>query len=176
MATQIWNADTSHSGVHFSVRHMVIAKVRGSFNAWTGSIALDDSDITKSRVTAEIDVASIDTSEPKRDGHLKSPDFFDVEKFPKMTFASTKISGDSGHFKVTGDLTLHGVTKEVTLEVTHEGGGKDPWGNERQAFSAKGSLNRVDFGLKWNQALEAGGVLVGEKVELEIEVSAIKGK
>ena len=176
MATQTWNADVSHSGIHFSVRHMMIAKVRGSFGAWSGSIELDDADISKSKVRAEIDVASIDTQEPKRDGHLKSPDFFDAEKFPKISFESTKISGTAGHFQVTGNFTLHGVTKELTLDVHHEGGGKDPWGNERQGFTAKGSLNRVDYGLKWNQALEAGGVLVGEKVEIEVEVSAIKAK
>ena len=176
MATQTWNVDTSHSGIHFSVRHMMIAKVRGTFTAWSGSIALDDADISKSVIKGDIEVGSIDTSEPKRDGHLKSPDFFDAATFPKITFESTKISGDSGHFKVAGNFTLHGVTKELTLDVTHEGGGKDPWGNERQAFTAKGSLNRTDFGLKWNQALEAGGVLVGEKVEIEVEVSAIKAK
>jgi polyisoprenoid-binding protein YceI len=122
------------------------------------------------------DVASIDTREEKRDGHLKSPDFFDAEKFPKLTFASKRVEGQGDRFKVVGDLTLHGVTKEVTLDITSEGSGKDPWGNERRAFSAHGHLNRSDFGLKWNQALETGGVLVGEKVDIEAEISAIKAK
>jgi len=175
MATT-WNIDTSHSSIHFSVRHMMIAKVRGAFNAWSGSIAFDDANVSASKIQGEIDVASIDTAEPKRDGHLKSPDFFDAEKFPKITFASKKLEGSADKFKVVGDLTLHGVTKEVSFDVAREGAGKDPWGNQRVAFSARGSLNRTDFGLKWNQALEAGGVLVGEKVDFEIEISAIQGK
>jgi polyisoprenoid-binding protein YceI len=174
MAT--WNADVSHSGIHFSVRHMMIAKVRGTFTSWTGSIEFDEANIANSKLKAEIDVSSVDTSEPKRDGHLKSPDFFDAEKFPKITFESTNVSGSGDSFKVTGNFTLHGVTKALTLDVKHEGGGKDPWGNERQAFSAKGSLNRLDYSLGWNQILEAGGLLVGEKVEFDIEVSATKAK
>jgi len=174
MAT--WNADVSHSGIHFSVRHMMIAKVRGTFTGWTGSIELDEANIANSKIKAEIDVSSIDTSEPKRDGHLKSPDFFDAEKFPKITFESTSVSGSGDSFKVTGNFTLHGVTKALTLDVKHEGSGKDPWGNERQSFSAKGSLNRVEYGLAFNQVLETGGVLVGEKVDFDIEVSAMKAK
>ncbi|MBS2030457.1 MAG: YceI family protein [Deltaproteobacteria bacterium] len=176
MSTQTWNIDPSHSGVNFSVRHMMIAKVRGSFGAFSGAITVDDDDASKSLVKAEIDVASINTHEPKRDGHLKSPDFFDVEKFPKLTFVSKRVEGKGDSFKLVGDLTLHGVTKEVTLDVSREGGGKDPWGNQRLAFTARGSLNRTDYGLKWNQALEAGGVLVGEKVDIDLEVSAVLAK
>ncbi len=176
MATQTWNIDPSHSGVSFSVRHMMIAKVRGSFGTFSGTVTVDDADASKSSVKAEIDVGSINTHEPKRDGHLKSPDFFDVEKFPKMTFVSKRVEGKGAQLKVAGDLTLHGVTHEVVLDVTREGGGKDPWGNQRLAFTAHGSLNRNDFGLKWNQALETGGVLVGEKVELDLEISAVLAK
>jgi polyisoprenoid-binding protein YceI len=175
MAKQTWNVDTSHSGLHFSVRHMMIAKVRGSFNQWSGVITLDD-DFAKSSVQMSAEVKSIDTGEAKRDGHLVSPDFFDAEKFPKLTFTSKRVEGKGGSFKVAGDLTLHGVTKEVTLEVSSEGSGKDPWGNERQGFSARGHIQRSDFGLKWNQALETGGVLVGEKVDIEVEISAVKAK
>lgn len=174
MSTQTWNIDPAHSSVHFTVRHMVIAKVRGSFGKFSGSLTLDGADLAQGRLTAKVDVASIDTAEEKRDAHLKSADFFDVARFPEMTFTSTRVEGQGERFKVVGDLSLHGVTKPVSLEVERNGAGKDPWGNERVGFSAKGSLNRTDYGLKWNQALEAGGVLVGEKVEIEIEVSAVK--
>lgn len=176
MPLATWNIDASHSGIHFSIRHLVIAKVRGKFTKFSGAIELDDADMTKSKVNVEIDVASIDTAEPQRDGHLKSPDFFDVEKFPKAAFASKSIKKNGEEYDVTGDLTVHGVTKEITLRSTFEGKGKDPWGGERVAFGAKTTLNREDFGLKWNQALEAGGVVVGTKVELEIEVEAVKAK
>jgi polyisoprenoid-binding protein YceI len=175
MAQQTWNVDTSHSQLHFSVRHMMIAKVRGSFTKWSGAITLDD-DLAKSSVQVTAEIAGIDTADEKRNGHLKSPDFFDAEKFPKLTFNSKRVEGSGDRFKVVGDLVMHGVTKEVTLDVQREGAGKDPWGNERQAFSAKTHLNRNDFGLKWNQALETGGVLVGEKVEIEAEISAVKAK
>ena len=176
MATHTWNIDASHSSISFSVRHMMIAKVRGAFGAFTGAITLDDAAFDKSSITASIDVASINTQDEKRDGHLKSPDFFDAAQFPTMTFQSTRIAGSGDTFEVAGNLTLHGVTKEVKLEVERNGGGKDPWGNTRQAFSAKGHLNRKDFGLTYNQALETGGVLVGEKIDIEIEVSAVQAK
>lgn len=175
MATSNWKIDTTHSGVHFTVRHMVITKVRGAFRAFEGTIALDESDITKSSVNVSIDAASIDTAEPKRDGHLKSQDFFDVEKFPKLTFASTGVTKNGDALSVTGNLTLHGVTKQVTLDAALEGRGKDPWGGERISFTAKTSLNREDYDLKWNQALEAGGLLVGTKIEIELDIQAVKG-
>jgi polyisoprenoid-binding protein YceI len=176
MALATWNIDAVHSGIHFSIRHLVIAKVRGKFTKFSGAIELDEADMTHSKVHVEIDIASIDTGEPQRDGHLKSPDFFDAEKFPKGTFASKSIKKSGDEYDVTGDLTIHGVTKEITLRSTFEGKGKDPWGGERVAFGAKTTLNREDFGLKWNQALETGGVVVGSKVELEIEVEAVKAK
>lgn len=174
MAQQTWNMDPAHSSVAFVVRHMVFTKVRGTFQTWSGTLTLDDENLANSKVQVEIDVGSIDTREEKRDAHLRSADFFEVEKFPKMTFASKRVEGGPSTFQVVGDLTLHGVTKEVTLEVEREGLGKDPWGNERAGFSAKGQINRGDFGLKWNQALETGGVLVSEKVEIQIEISAVK--
>ena len=124
-----------------------------------------------------VDAASIDTSEEKRDGHLKSPDFFDVEKNPKLTFDAKRIQKvGSDEYKLTGDLALHGVTKEVTFDVEYGGRGKDPWGGERMGFHAKTQLNRLDFGLKWNQVLETGGVLVGEKIEVAIDLEATKAK
>ncbi|MGO9834427.1 MAG: YceI family protein [Polyangiaceae bacterium] len=172
-----YTIDNSHSDVGFSVRHMVFAKVRGHFTKWTAQLAFDPADPAKSSVEVSIDAASIDTREAQRDTHLRSPDFLDVEKFPKLTYKSRKVepAGDK-KYKVAGDLTIHGVSRDVALEVEELGRGKDPWGNDRIAFVAKTSLNRADFGLKWNQALEAGGLLVGEHVEIEIDVEAVAGK
>lgn len=172
-----WNIDTTHSTVGFSVRHMVFAKVHGRFTSFGGSLDIDDADFTKSKISVTVDAASIDTSEEKRDGHLKSPDFFDVEKNPKLTFDAKRIQKvGSDEYKLTGDLALHGVTKEVTFDVEYGGRGKDPWGGERMGFHAKTQLNRLDFGLKWNQVLETGGVLVGEKIEVAIDLEATKAK
>jgi polyisoprenoid-binding protein YceI len=176
MAAHTWNADIAHSSLQFSVRHMMISKVRGRFTDWSASLTLDDADLSKSSTRVSVKVGAIDTSEAKRDGHLKSPDFFDAERLPEATFISRRVEGEGDRFKVVGDLALHGVTRELVLEVERTGSGKDPWGNERQGFSAKTHFNRGDFGLKWNQALDAGGVLVGEKVELEIELSCVKAK
>jgi polyisoprenoid-binding protein YceI len=175
MAIQKWNIDTSHSGVHFTVRHMVIAKVHGRFSQWSGVISLDDQNASASSVTVDIDAASINTSEDKRDGHLRSPDFFDVEKFPKITFRSTKVEAKGQNdLKVTGDLSVHGVTKSVTLAVEKLGQAKDPWGAERVVFSGSASIDRKDFGLHWNQVLEAGGFLVGDRIDITLEVEATK--
>lgn len=176
MSLGTYTIDASHSSVGFAVRHLVIAKVRGVFTRFTGSFAFDPQDLSKSHVTVTIDASSIDTREAQRDGHLKSADFFDVEKFKELTFKSTRVEGTGTELKVTGELTMHGVTKEVTLDVEHEGTGKDPWGNDRQGFSAKGTVNRKDFGLVWNQTLDAGGVALGEKVEISIDVEGIKDK
>ena len=172
-----YNVDTAHSEIGFSVRHMMFAKVRGQFKTWSAKLAYDAASPAKSTIEVDIDVASIDTREEKRDGHLKSPDFFDAEKFPKMTFKSTRIEpAGTGQFKVTGDLTIHGVTHPVTLEVEQTGSGKDPWGNDRLGFSARAAIHRSEWGLKWNQALETGGVLVSDKVEIEVEASVVQGK
>ena len=177
MATTTWNIDTTHSGIHFSVRHMVVAKVRGSFRQFSGTVLLDEQQPTASSVSVRIDTPSIDTGVAQRDAHLRSPDFFDVEKFPSITFQSTKVEQTSGNgLKVTGNLTLRDVTREVVLEAEQLGMGKDPWGNVKAAFEAKTSIDRRDFGLKWNQALEAGGVLVGEKVEISLEIQAAKAQ
>lgn len=167
------NIDTSHSGVHFVVRHMVVSKVRGSFGQFSGTVDYDVDNVENSKVAVEIDAASIDTREAKRDAHLRSADFFDVEQFPKLTFVSTSVKKAGDNLAVTGDLTIHGVTRPVVLDVEQAGGGKDPWGNERLVWSASTKINRKDFGLNWNQVLEAGGVLVSDKIEIELEIQAL---
>jgi polyisoprenoid-binding protein YceI len=172
--TSHWDIDVSHSAIHFYVRHMVISKVHGRFSKWAGAIQLDPQDLTRSSVEVSIDAASIDTQVADRDAHLRSPDFLDVAKHPQLTFRSRKIEKAGEGYRVTGDLTLHGVQREVVLAAEFAGTGKDPWGNERAGFSAKASLDRRDFGLVWNAALETGGVLVGEKVEIAIELEAVK--
>lgn len=176
MATTTWNIDPTHSGIHFSVRHMVIAKVRGAFKDFTGTLTQQGDDPTTGTVQASIKTASIDTGTEGRDTHLRSADFFDAEKFPTIDFKSTKIEKKGGELRVTGNLTIRDVTREVVLDVEPLGGGKDPWGHQRIAFAGRTSINRTDFGLNWNQALEAGGVLVGEKIEIELEVQAVQAQ
>jgi polyisoprenoid-binding protein YceI len=169
--------DNSHSEVGFSVRHMVFAKVRGHFGKWAATLQLDPSDVTRSSVEVKIDANSIDTREEKRDGHLRSPDFLDTARYPELAFKSRRVATiDGKRFEVVGDLTIRDVTREVTLEVEELGRGTDPWGNDRIAFTAKTAINRADFGLKWNQALETGGVLVGDKVEIEINLEAMAAR
>ena len=172
-ATEAFDIDPVHSSVGFKIRHLV-SHVPGSFTNVTGTIKVDRANLEASTVEATIAIDSVNTANDKRDGHLKSPDFFDVAKYATATFKSTawKKTGENT-YDVTGDLTLHGVTKEVALEVEVGGQGKDPWGHVRSGFTAKGSLNRKEFGLAWNQALETGGVLVAEKIEIEIELQAI---
>ena len=175
MSTSKWDFDLVHSSINFHVRHLMVSKVHGRFQTWTGTLELDEQDLTRSRIDISIDASSIDTKEDKRDAHLRSPDFLDVEKFPAITFTSKRIERDGDGYQVTGDITFHGVTREVVLEV--EGGDqfvKDPWGGLRTGFSAKTRLNRKDFGLTWNMALEAGGFVVGDKLEISIEVEAVK--
>ena len=174
MAAQTWTIDKAHSDIFFTVRHMVITKVRGRFLKWDGTLALDEQDWSKSHVEVSIDAASISTSDEKRDGHLRSADFLDAEKFPKLTFKSTKVekAGDD-KLKVTGDLTIRDVTKSVTLEVELLGKAKDPWGNNKIAFNGKVAIQREEYGAKWNQALEAGGVLVGKQVDIDLELQAV---
>jgi polyisoprenoid-binding protein YceI len=173
--TKSWNIDPAHSGVTFSVRHMVISKVRGRFAKFGGKLDLDDQDLTRSTLDVRIDAASIETGVADRDAHLRSADFLDVEKHPELAFTSKRIErvGD-GRYRVVGDLTIRGTTREVPLEVEAGGTGKDPWGNERTGFSAHASIDRKEFGLQWNQALETGGVLVGERVDIEIELQAVR--
>ena len=169
-----WKVDPAHSLVEFAVRHMMFATVKGRFSGVDGVIKGDPSDLTKASFEATIDVNTIDTREAQRDAHLRSADFFDAEKFPTIKFRSTSVTrtGDNT-YKVTGDLTIRDVTKPITLDVEFTGQGKDPWGNQRIGLSAKGSINRKDFGLTWNAPLEAGGFLVGDKVDISIEVEAV---
>jgi len=174
MATNRWDIDVGHSAIHFWVRHMVISKVHGRFARWSGTIQLDPQDLSRSSVAVRIEAASIDTQVADRDAHLRSADFLDVEKHPELAFTSRKVEGTGGALRITGDLSLHGVTREVVLEAEYAGTGKDPWGNERAGFSARATLDRRDFGLVWNAALETGGLLVGEKVEIAIELEAVK--
>jgi len=174
--TTKWTIDATHAEVGFSVRHMMISTVRGRFGAVTGTVTVDERNPRNSKVDVTIDATSIDTRQEMRDNHLRSPDFFDVAQFPKLHFVSKRIEGDprNGDFRVIGDLTIRDVTREVELKATLEGEGKDPWGNERAGFSATGKLNRTDFGLHWNQALETGGVLVSDEVKLSIDVELLK--
>lgn len=175
MTPAVWNIDTTHSSVGFSVRHLMFAKVRGRFAKWQGTVRLDPDDLTHASVNVVIDAASIDTGVADRDNHLRSGDFFDVEHAPELTFTSTKIEAVGGdRYKVYGELSIRGITREVVLDVEHGGQAKDPWGNQRVAFTATTSVNRTDFGLKWNRLVEAGGVLVGERVDIELEVQAVQ--
>ena len=170
-----WSIDPAHSHVEFAVKHLMISTVKGRFGIITGTVQTDESDPAKGQVEVEIDAASIDTREAQRDAHLKSADFFDVEKFPKLTFKSTRITGvDKDSFTLTGDLTIHGVTRPVTLAVTSEGRGKDPWGGERAGFSATGKIKRSEFGLTWNQVLETGGFVVGDDIKISLDVELVK--
>jgi polyisoprenoid-binding protein YceI len=174
MTTHTWNIDASHSGINFSIRHMVVSKVRGRFTKYAGTLTLGE-DLTSAIVDATIAAESIDTGTAQRDAHLRSADFFDVEKFPELKFRSKRIEKvDDTHYLLIGDLTIRGVSREVHLDVEYGGRAKDPWGNERLGFLARGSLDRKDFGLGWNQVLEAGGFLVGDRVEIELEVEAVK--
>jgi polyisoprenoid-binding protein YceI len=174
MSKSHWTIDGTHSGIQFSVRHMVVSKVKGRFATYEGNLELDD-DLTGSKVEVRIDTRSIDTGVADRDAHLRSADFFDAERFPALTFHSTRIEKwDDEHYRVLGELTIRDVTREVALQVEYGGRGKDPWGNERVGFSAHASVDRREFGLVWNQVLDAGGVLVGDRVEIEIELEAIK--
>lgn len=175
MAKSNWAVDVSHSAVDFSVKHMMIAKVKGSFHNFEAQISADPQDLTTADIAFQIDLSSVDTRNGDRDAHLKSADFFDVENHPKLLFQATKIVGSGdGEYEVTGDVTLHGVTRSETFAVTFEGIGKDPWGNEKAGFSAKGSLKRSDYGLTYNAVLETGGVLIGDEVKVSLEIEAAK--
>jgi polyisoprenoid-binding protein YceI len=175
-AVSTWNIDPAHSVAEFKVKHMMISNVKGSFPKVSGVLTFDESDVTKSSVEASIDVASIVTSDEQRDGHLKSADFFDVEKYPTMTFKSNKVMATgAGEGKVEGDLTIRDVTRKVVFAV--EGPtepGKDPWGNTRIGASATTKISRKDFGLVYNAALETGGVLIGDEVTITLDVQFIK--
>ncbi|WP_409271028.1 YceI family protein [Neobacillus sp. SCS-31] len=173
MAKTKWAIDPAHSSVDFSVRHMMIANVKGTFQAFDASVEADPADLTTADISFSIDTASINTRNEDRDNHLRSADFFDVENNPKITFTATNVvKTDEGEYDVTGDLTIRGVTRPETFAVVFEGSGKDPWGNEKVGFSGSGSINRADYGLTWNAALETGGVLVGDKIKITFEIQA----
>ena len=174
--TATWNIDPVHTVAEFKVKHMMISNVKGQFSGVSGSMVLDESDITRSRIEATIDAGSINTREPQRDAHLKSADFFDAEKYPTLSFQSTRVAraGD-GELAVTGNLTIHGVTREVAFAVEGPTApGKDPWGNTRVGISATTKINRKDYGLTWNAALETGGILVGDDITITLDVQFIK--
>jgi polyisoprenoid-binding protein YceI len=176
IATTTWNIDPVHSHAEFKVRHMMISNVKGEFKGIKGALKLNDADLTQSAVEVSIDATTIDTGEAQRDGHLKTADFLDVEKFPTLTFKSTVVvKSKSGDVKVSGDLTIHGVTRNVELAVEGPSAPmKDPWGNTRIGLSATTRINRKDFGLTWNAALETGGILVGDEVNITLDVQFIK--
>ncbi|MFN8582820.1 MAG: YceI family protein [Gemmatimonadaceae bacterium] len=170
-----WQIDESHTNAQFSVRHLMISTVRGRFAETKGTVAYDPAKADAVDVRVEIPVASITTHSEQRDAHLKSPDFFDAATYPTIQFIGKRIEGDTnGRFKLIGELTIRGTTKPITLDVVNEGTGNDPWGNERMGFSATAKLNRLDFGLHWNAALETGGVVVGEEVKLSIDVEIMR--
>jgi len=168
-----WNVDAVHSNVAFSVRHLVVAKTRGRFGTFEGVVTIAD-DPLQSKVEATVQTASIDTGDEGRDNHLRTGDFFEAETYPTLTFVSTGIKPDGGDYELTGDLTIKGVTKPVTWELEFNGVVTDPWGNTRAGFSAETEVNRKDWGLDYNAVLEAGGVLIGEKVKLTFDISAVK--
>lgn len=175
MSTSKWVLDASHSVVEFSVKHLMIAKVRGTFHQFDAKIEADITDLSSAKIEVNIDLASVDTRNADRDNHLKSADFFDVENTPTLNFvvASITATGDD-EYDVVGNVTLHGVTKQETFKLTFEGASTDPWGNEKAGFSATGTIKRSEYGLTYNAALETGGVLIGDDVKVNIEIEAQK--
>jgi polyisoprenoid-binding protein YceI len=169
----IYKLDSTHTTVEFIVRHLMITKVRGRFTTFDGQVELAPGNDVPAAIVATIDAASIDTREEQRDGHLRSADFLETEKFPHLVFKSDRIDGPPDDFTIHGQLTLHGVTRDVTLKGTFEGRATDPWGGTRVGYAAHGTINRKDFGLTWNAALETGGVVVGDDVRLELNVEAV---
>lgn len=175
MTTTKWQLDAAHSNVEFAVKHMMIATVRGRFGSVSGTLEMDENNPKNAKVDVTIDVASLDTRQEQRDAHLRSADFFDAERYPTIRFVSKRIDGDvRGEFTVTGDLTVRDVTREVTLDVSAEGFGKDPWGGFRAGFSAKGKIDRREYGLTWNQALETGGILVGDDIKITLDAEFVR--
>ena len=173
-ASGTWVIDPAHTNIGFSVRHAMVAKVRGSFGAFAGSFTIDGADLPASRAELTIEAASIDTKQPDRDAHLKSADFLDVENFPTISFTSTSVASKGDDVVVTGDLTIHGVTKSVDVAWEFVGISQDPWGTTKIGFEGKAKINRKEFGLVWNAALETGGVLVGDDLTLTFDVEAAK--
>src|ERR1043165_7659496 len=176
MSITKWQIDPAHSNVEFAVKHLMIATVKGRFGSAQGTVEVDeDRPRETAKVDVTIDVASIDTRQEQRDAHLRSADFFDVEKHPTMRFVSKRVEGDpKGEFKLIGDLTIKGITKEVVLDAEMEGMGNDPWGNVRAGFTAKGKINRKDFGLTWNAVTEARGVVVGDEIKMTVDAEVFR--
>ena len=177
-ATATWKIDPAHTAAQFAVKHLMISTVRGNFKAVNGTINWDESDVTKSTVNVTIDATTVDTGEPARDKDLKSDKFFDTANNPTLTFKSTKVEqAGAGKLKVTGDLTIRGITKQVVLDVDGPSASvKDPWGNTRSALSASTKINRQDFGVKWNASIDGGGVVVGDDVNITIDLEMVKQK
>lgn len=173
-ATSVWKLDPSHSNIEFSARHLMFTTVKGRLVDVDGTVTVNGTTPDTAEVDVTIKAASIDTHTEQRDQHLRSADFLDVENHPELTFRSTNISGAKEHFALTGDLTIRGTTKPVTLDVTYEGAGKDPWGGERMGFSADGKIDRREFGLTWNQVLEAGGVIVSNEIKIHIDAQLVR--
>lgn len=174
LRSSVWQIDPAHSLVELSAKHMMFTTVKGRFSGLKGTIVDHADDPSQSSVEVEIDAASISTGDAQRDAHLQSPDFLDVAQYPTITFRSTRIEGSREQFRLTGDLTIHGTTRPVTLHAEFAGTGKSPWGKEVAGFSATGQINRKDFGLNWNVALETGGVLVSDTVKISIDVQAVR--
>lgn len=176
--TTTWKIDPAHSSVEFAVKHMMFTTVRGRFKSFSGTITVDEDAPESSSAEVEIDAASIDTGVEDRDEHLRSEDFLDVERYPTITFRSKRVEGaldeEGSRFRVVGDLTIRDTTMEVTLDAIFEGVGKDPWGGQRAGFAATTEIDRRDWGLRWNQTLETGGILVGHNVRIELDVQAVK--
>jgi len=174
-AQTTWNFDPAHSSIRFAADHMVISEVEGQFSTYDGSVVATKEDFSDAKINFVIDVNSVDTDNEKRDGHLKSADFFETEKYPKMTFVSTSVEKIAeGKYNLKGKLTLHGVTKEISLAMTYGGTVKDPWGNTKAGLKVTGVINRTDFGLKYNSILEAGSMLIGEEVTITCKVELVK--
>lgn len=175
MSKSKWQLDPTHSSVDFSVKHMMFATVKGAFKQFDATIEADPTDLTTAHIQFAVDTASVDTRNDDRDGHLRSADFFDVENYPQLTFKSTKIekTGEN-EYNVTGDLTIKDVTKTETFTVKFEGQGQDPWGNQKAGFGVDGTIDRSKYGLTWNAALETGGVLVGDKINISLQIQAAK--
>jgi polyisoprenoid-binding protein YceI len=170
--TTVWTIDSSHSVVEFAVKHMVFATSKGRFSEVAGQLTIDNENVENSHVEVEIGAASVDTRDEKRDAHLRSADFFDAENHPTLTFKSTGVEADGDNLKIAGDLTIRGVTHPVVLEAEFNGQGANPWGQQVISYSAKTKINRKEFGLNWNAALESGGVLVSDDVKIAIEIEA----
>ena len=170
-----WQIDSSHSHIQFSVRHMMISRVKGTFETFTGTVGLDEANPNNTVVNVSIDAASINTRDGQRDGHLKSPDFLDTVTFPALTFVSTKVEKtDATHAKLHGNLTIRDITRPVVLDVEYVGQAKSPWGTVSAGFSASTKINRTEWNLVWNQALETGGILVGEEISIDIDLELVK--